>query len=107
MPSNPMPEHKLSMERARDVIFQIWDLEREWNELHDPQWTWYGSMTFRRLPMHLMKRSVEITRRAKRLRFILRKEIGWLKYLHFTLFEGSFIKKYLSTPNLEKEVWKK
>ena len=77
------------------IILKIWELEDEWRGLTEPRMTFTGNMSFNRLEGQELFRAVSITKEQGALKKELRKDIGFIKYWHFILFERSFTKKYL------------
>lgn len=82
------------MKKSLSIIFEIWELEEQWKNLHDPQMNWYGNMTYRRLSYPEMERSVRISNKIKDLKKELKREIGWQQYIKFLIAPIRFTKKY-------------
>lgn len=72
------------MNEIQRIILEIWELESKWDEMHDPQFTWYGNMTFRKLhTLEEMQDSIRLSDRIRKSKQELRGKIGLLKYIWF------------------------
>lgn len=80
------------MKEELRIIFELWDLEREWTALADPRWTFYGGMTFKRPNYLELGRLVWIQDRQRFLKKELRKRIGLWRYLRYAASPLSFVK---------------
>lgn len=83
----------------KDLILSIWDLQEKWRKLNDPQFNWYGNMTFKRLNMIEMAESVRISDNEKQVRKLLRKEIGLWNYIKFCISPLRFYKNNILKNN--------
>lgn len=86
------------MNRTLEIIFEIWELERKWNEIYQPQFTWYGNMSYRKVPYSEMERSIRIVDRQNELKKALRKRIGWWNYIKFCIAPIPFVEKLRAKP---------
>lgn len=53
------------MKEELKIIFELWELEREWENIADPQFNWYGNMTFHKPNDIELFRLVEIQNKQK------------------------------------------
>jgi len=81
------------MKPELQIIFKLWDLEREWNKLADPQLNWYGNMTYRRTTDKELFRLVDIQNEQKRLKKELLKQVGLWSYVKYITNPLKFTKK--------------
>ena len=80
------------MKEELKIIFKLWELEEEWENLTDPQFNWYGNITFHKPNNQELFRLVEIQDRQRELKKELRKKIGWWNYVKYIINPLKFTK---------------
>jgi len=86
------------MKEELKIIFELWELEREWEKIADPQLNWYGNMTFHNPNDQELFRLVEIQKQQRELKKELRKKIGWWNYIKYLIAPLTFTKNLTSNP---------
>ena len=86
------------MNKELEIIFKLWDLEEEWERIADPQFTWYGNMTFHKPNDVELFRMVAIQDEEKKLEKELRQKIGLWNYLKYTINPLKFTKSLPTNP---------
>lgn len=80
------------MKEELKIIFELWELEREWENIADPQFNWYGNMTFHKPNDIELFRLVEIQNKQKKLKKELREKIGFFNYIKYIINPLKFVK---------------
>jgi len=82
------------MSRELEIIFKLWHLEEEWNKIADPQFTWYGNMTFHKPNDEELYRMIDIQDQQYELKKELRQKIGIWNYIKYSINPLKFTKSF-------------
>jgi len=79
------------------IILELWELEREWNEIADPQFNSIGMMTYHNPNDQELFRLVKIQDRQDYLKKELRYKLRLWNYIKYLIAPVKFTNKLLKT----------
>lgn len=87
----------LKKKEVRRLIGEIFGVQLAWEKAADPQWTWYGNITYKN-PRTIGEADyiLGLGDREKALKKELRQMIGWWNYTLFLLDGVRFYKSLLA-----------